>query len=500
MSIRDILRPFVLILSFWIAAPAVGQETAQRDSLNLSLEQAIALASRESEEVHLARSRVDLAAAQVTEAWSAVLPQINGSVSYTRTLASVFDTGGAAAPPDSLTFDPDPNASLEERVRYLERNTPNVAFGALGGLFSDLPFGRENVYVAALSGSQLLFSGGRTSSALQIARDFGDAAAFNLQEELADVTLDVRSAYYQALFSQELVTISEAAIERAQRFLEEEQLRLRAGRASDLDVLRAEVELENLRPQLIEARNASELARLNLKRLINVPLDQPISLTTRLTPPPPEAFEQVRLDPEVIIAQRAAVEAAQEQVSIREEQVRIARASFFPTISLTTNYAQQLFPSSIFAFDEDWRNDWTVGLNVQIPIFQGMRRSAQVQQAQVERQQAELQLEQLRESIQLQYEQALGEKQRALADIEARQRTVDQAERVYQLTEMRYDEGLATQLDVFSAQLALLQARTNLAQALTNYYVADAGLDRALGVNAVPRIDEVGPSNLENPR
>lgn len=495
-------RPPAALLLLLIAGllPRILQaQPAPTDTLQISLDAALGRALDESEEVQLARSRLTMAEAQVREAWSAALPQVSANAGYTRTLASAFDTGGGFTLPDSLRFSPNPDASLEERIRYLERNVPNAAFGALGGLFSDLPFGQANMYVAGLSGSQVLYSGGRVGAGIQIARHFSDAARYNLQEEVAEIELNVRSAYYRALFSQELVTISTAALERAERFLAEEQLRERAGRVSDLDVLRAEVELENLRPQLVQARNAAELAMLDLKRLIDVPLGAPMRLTSPLAPPPPEAFEEVRLAPEVLTARRAAVNAAQQQVAIRAQQVRIARASFLPSLSLSTSYGKQLYPDTVFDFGDDWRTDWTVGVNLSVPLFQGFRRSAQVQQAQVELQQAELQLDQLREAIELQYEQALGEKQRALAQIAARRRTVDQAARVYDLTAMRYEKGLATQLEVFSAQLALLQARTNLAQALADYYVADAGLDRALGGSSVvPRIDDVGPVNEEN--
>ena len=400
-------RRFVALLLAAVSLfpSSLHAQPAPADSLALSLEAALGRALAASEEVQLARSRVDLADAQVREAWSAVLPQLNATAGYTRTLASAFDTGGGGFTlPDSLRFDPNPDASVEERLRYLERNTPNAAFGALGGLFSDLPFGQENSYVAGLSGSQVLYAGGRVGAGIEIARRFSDAAAYNLREELADIELSVRAAYYQALFAQELVTISETALERAERFLAEEQLRERAGRVSDLDVLRAEVELENLRPQLVQARNAAELAMLDLKRLVNIPLDLPVRLTTPLAPPPPEAFAEVQLEPEVLVAQRSAVQAAQQQVAIREQQVRIARSSFLPSVSLTTSYGKQLFPSTLFGFDENWRTDWTVGVNLSIPIFQGFRRSAQVQQAQVELQQSELQLNQLEEAIELQYE------------------------------------------------------------------------------------------------
>src|SRR5690606_16642779 len=178
----------------------------------------------------LARSQVGPAGAPVREARAAALPQINGNAGYPRTLASAFDTGGGGFTlPDSLRFDPNPDAPIEERIRYLEQRTPLAGLGALGQLFSDLPFGQENAYTFALSGSQLLYSGGRVGAALRIARNVEEAARYNLREEVAAIELDVRSAYSQALFAQELVGISEAALERARRFLEEEQLRLRAG-------------------------------------------------------------------------------------------------------------------------------------------------------------------------------------------------------------------------------------------------------------------------------
>jgi outer membrane protein TolC len=189
----------------------------------------------------------------------------------------------------------------------------------------------------------------------------------------------------------------------------------------------------------------------------------------------------VRLALDAVAAQRASLRAADEQVEIREQQIRIARSNYLPTVSFNTSYGRLIYPSTLFSFDADWRTDWTLGVSVQIPIFDGFRRSAQVQQARVELEQAKAQRSQLKEAVQVQYEQAVGEKQRALAEIDARRRTVDQAQRVYDLTELRYGKGLATQLDVFSAQLSLNQARTNLAQAVTDFYVADAQVDRAVG-------------------
>src|SRR5690606_34781153 len=187
--------------------------------------------------------------AQIATARSAILPQVNANVGYTRTLASVFSGASTPAIPDSLQFNPDPSLPLEERVEYLENRTPIAALGALGGLFSDLPFGREHAYTASLSGSQLLFSGGRAGAALNIARNYRSAALSGLAQQEAQIQLEIRSAYYQALLAQEMATIAEAALEQAQAFFAQEELRLRAGQASELEAMRAEVARDNFQPQ-----------------------------------------------------------------------------------------------------------------------------------------------------------------------------------------------------------------------------------------------------------
>ena len=463
-----------------VASPlAAQQDTGGADTVSLSLPEALRRAGEESEEVKLAEANVELARTEIAAARAAALPQLNANLGYVRTLASVFDTGGGFSLPDSLRFDPDPGLPLEERVRYLEDKTPAAAIGALGGLFSNLPFGRENAYMASISGSQLLYSGGRVGAALDIAESYRAAAQAGLAQQAAEVRLQVRGAYYQALLAQEIADIAGAALEQADRFLSQEQLRRRAGSASELEVMRAEVARDNLRPQLVQARNAADLAMLNLKRLVDLPLTQPVRLTTELEVPRLSDTAAVRPSPELIEAHAATLAAAQEQVAIRDKAVDIARGASLPNVSMQTNYARQLFPSQMFAFTESWRPDWTVSLNVSVPIFSGFRRRAELQRSQVQLEQSRLQLEQLREGLQLQYEQARGEKERALSAIQARQRTVDVAQRVYDLTVLRYERGLATQLEVSDARLSLLQARTNLAQASADYYIADTGQARA---------------------
>jgi outer membrane protein TolC len=470
-------------------APAVLRAQAHptaatTDSTPISLGEALARATGQSQEVRLARSQVDYANAQVRAARSSALPQLDGTLAYTRTYESPFgSTGGGTVQP---AFAPDSTVPLDQRVSYLEQNAPKAGLGAIGSLFGDLPFGRPNAYTASVTGTQTLFAGGRVGAALNIADEYRGAAALMLTEQVADIELQTRTAYYNALLSIELEHISAAAVTQAEAFLAQEQLRRKAGSASELDVLRADVALENLRPPLVQARNAASVATLNLKRLIDVPLTQPVRLTTPLTTPAAEELVTPTVDASVLLRQRAAVQAQERQVAIREQQVRIAKGAFLPSAGLSVTYGKQIMPRQVFGFDgQSWQGNFSATIGVSVPIFSGFRRQAELQQADIQLEQERLRLGQLQENVQLQYEQALGEKQRAAADLAARQRTVEQAQRVHDMTVLRYQKGLATQLEVSDARLALLQARTNFAQAISGFYLADAGVARAAGT-AVP--------------
>lgn len=486
MCLRSALALPLLLVQPVFGAPLRAQDarvsTAQAsDTVVLSLEEALARALDQSQEIRLARAEVDLANSQITSARSAALPQLNANLSYTRTFDSPFRTEGITIP-DSLRFEPDTTASIDQRVRYLERRVPTAGLTGLGALFGDLPFGQQNTYVAALTGSQTLYAGGRVGAALRAADEFRDAARLGLNEQVSEIELQTRTAYLNALLAQELERIAAAAVAQAEEFLAQEQLRLEAGTASELSVLRAEVSLENLRPQLVEARNAASLATLQLKRLVDVPLQQPLVLSTALAMPSETELTEARVAPEVLLSQRAAVRAAERQVAIRREQVNIARSAFLPSIDLRVNYGRQVFPSQVFDLSgQRWRTDFTAGVDVSVPLFSGFQRQADLQQARIALEQERLRLAQTRENVQLQYEQAVGERERAAAALSARQRTVDQAQRVYDLTVLRYEQGLATQLEVSDARLQLLQARTNLAQAIADFRLAAAGVNRALG-------------------
>lgn len=464
---------------------------AAQGAIDLSLNEAIARARSDSEEVRLAESAVAAAETRITAARSAALPQINANTSYARTFQSPFTSGLEFAIPSDQRFDPDPSAPLEQRVSYLENNADKAVLTTIADLLSTslrgVGLGSPHAYTVNLGGSQLLYSAGRVGAAVGIATNTRDAARHTADDERTQVELDVRTAYFRAQLAERLEAAADAALVQAESFANQVRLRLKAGFAADLDVLRAEVSLENLRPQLIAATNARQLALLNLKRLVNIPLEQPVRLTTPLDIPAGAAEEDAPVNVDRAIETRGAVQAAQRVVAAREQAVRAARSQYLPSIALQAAYGAQAFPTGLFDFGSTlWRPNGSATLAVQVPIFAGFQRSADVGNAEVQLRQAQLQLAQLREAVALEYQQARGERERARATIAAGQRTVEQAQRVYDLTVLRYEQGQATLIEISDARLALLQARTNLAQALADFHIASAAVRRALGVTTQP--------------
>jgi len=448
------LRRLALALAIAPALPA--QRAPAADSLHISLDEALARAGSIGEESRLARSQLDFAATQVRSARSAALPSLDGSFNYQRTYASPFQ---------------------------IKSSAPADTANPIGKLFANLPFGRVNQYTANLTATQTLFSP-KLGIAMRVAGLYESATRFTLREQLAETEFQVRSAYVKAQLAGELEASAAEAVAQAQRFLDQERQRLAAGLGSELDVMRAEVSLENLRPQLVDAQNAAALSTLDLKRLINVPLVTPLVLTTRLVAPlaAAAAAAAAAADPASVASARGAVQAEEENVRIAREVVKGAVSAYFPELDFRMSLGRLMYPQTVFGLNgTGWLTDWNAAITLKVPIFNGMKRGADLSQARIGLQQERYRLAQLREAVQLQFQQAVGERERAAASIAARQRTVDQAQRVYDLTVLRYDQGLTSHLDVSDARLSLLQARANLAQSIAQYYIADASVQRALG-------------------
>jgi len=484
--------PLVASFGTSFAAPLLAQtptpDRLPADSTGahlLSLTDAVTLARQRSDVIRLADNGVRRARGTQYQARSTFLPQLSASGNYTRTLKSQYsgvfgnsaDTTSApsapAAPCDQYILGP--TATDAQRVAGLESYARCSSANSSGLNFSNLPFGQANAYTIGLSATQNLFTGGRALGQLQAANAGRRSAEIELTAQRAQVTLDVTQAYYDAALSDRLLEIAQSALAQTERTLQQTQLRQQVGNTSEFELLRATVARNNQRPVVIQQQTNRDVAYLRLKQLLNLSLSEPLRLTTAIedtTAAPPGVSLVTALSPDTVTEHRASVREAVENVTAQQGQFKVARSQRYPSLQLSSSYGGVAYPSGGLPSSSDFRANWTVTLATSFPIFTGGRIRGDELVAEANVRDARDRLHQTRQLAALDAQIALSTLRQAQAAWEASQGTAEQAQRAYDIADVRYREGLSTQLELTDSRNLLDQALANRAQAARDVLVA----------------------------
>lgn len=430
----------------------------------LSLADAERRALEQGEEVALIREQIGQAEEEITRVRAGAFPAVSANLAYTRSIRSIFDGLSAGGDPPAGNGGGSGGGDEGEG----EENP-----------FANLPFGRPNTWVAGLRVTQPLYAAGRVGIGLDIADKVRETLQLELAETEAEVRLRVREAYFQAVFARLLVEIAEEAYALADDQFRRVEGFQAQGVASELDVLTARVERDNLDPRRVEALSATRLALLNLLRIVQLPPESDVELST------PLEAELAGVDVDALheaLKARAALQAARTGIGIQEDQVRLARSAYRPTVGAFLDLGWQAFPTTVFPTEGGgWREDWNAGVQVSIPLFNGFRTRAEIGSARSGVRQAELRVSQLQEGLRLELENGLSDLDASLSQVEARRGTVEEARRLVELAELRFSAGSGTALELSNTRLLLQQARLNEVEALLRYVGALARLERVSG-------------------
>lgn len=476
-------------VSLFAQTPA-AQPASVQNARPLSLDEAVRMAESQSEAVRIARAGVQRAEGQKISARSQYLPQVYGSAGYTRTLKSQY-SGSFSTPADTVTAPASPappcddyllgpDASVADRLAGLETSARCASGLNPFAAFSSLPFGQANQYQVGLSVSQNLFTGGRISAQNEAAAAGRRSANIELTAQRAQNVLDVTQAYYDAALADRLVAISDASFTQTENVLRQVQLNKNVGNVSEFELLRAQVTRDNQRPQVIQRRSDREVAYLRLKQLLNIPLEQNVTLTTSIddVSDMPAGIRLAGLAvgnfeaPDTASSNRAAVRQADEAVNAQRQLVRVARAQRLPSLSLTSQYGAVAYPQNGLPRSNDFRANWTIGVSTSVPLFTGGRIRGEELVAQANLAESRARFQQVREFAALDARVALNALNQAKSAWEASRGTAEQASRAYQIAEVRYREGISTQLELNDSRILLEQATANRALAARNLQMA----------------------------
>lgn len=451
-----------VILAVIVAALSSRAAVAQQsDTLHLSIRSAVDIALRSSDEARISAAQVAVADAQVGVARATALPQLRVNSTYSHAWE-------------------------------------NARASAVGQVFN-----QPDIYNSSLSLSQNVFQGGRIVAGTRAASEIREASRFDEQEARARLTVDVQRAYLQVLFTREMVAIQDSNLALASARVQQLEQLQAAGRAARYDVLVARVNRANTEPLVIQARNDRDLAMLDLKRILNVPLAAAVVLTSRIDSVGLQELATSLADSS-IAPERASVRSAELSVDAKRNAVIVARADLLPTASVAFQSGYQAFPPLGFGFptargtlgesycpsgtatgrtcqNGGWFSDRSMTATISLPLFDGLRAKSNIDLARAQEQLAEVQLRQQRETVSLDVARARAELARATAVFEARRQNATEAREAFDLASLRFSRGLSTQLEVADAQLALLTAQSGAARATYDLYLASAELARSLG-------------------
>jgi outer membrane protein TolC len=459
----------------------------------LSLEDALGLATGTSETLGIARAGVDRARGQQAQARSALLPQVSTAFNYQRQLQNQFQ-------------------AITERFASgsgAGTGGPPADSGGGGDGFTDSPIARifASPYTATftLQASQNVFDAGRARAGTRAAGALRNAAELGVSSTKAQVQLDVTQAYYDAVLADRLVAIAESSFVQAERTLRQVQLTFDVGNTSEFELLRSRVTRDNQRPAMLQARTQRTAAYLRLNQLLDLPLDQALTLTSPIIEAPVAAPEAARApvtsvavnaaevlatDPsvrravETVLAtvdtsvnDRLAIRQVEQSLEAARQQFRAARASRWPSLNVSTLYQRFAYPDDgIPRSLIDFFPNWSVSAGLSFPLFTGGRLRGEIMAAEAAFEESRYRLAMAREAAALEARLNVEQLEAAQAAWLASVGTAEVAQRAYEIAEVRFREGLSTQVELSESRVQWQQALANRAQAARDLQVAQVRL------------------------
>ncbi len=441
---RKTVVTLVLLSILAVLGSAVLRAQEPPATITVTLDEAIAMALLQNPFYLATQEKVAQAKAQVRQAASGFLPTLN---------AQGTDT-------------------LDEKLFVLE--FPSLVPGQPPQRFS-IDFTRD--YQMALSFGLPLFTGGRLTAGYKQANYGLQASREGVRLSEQETVFNVKRAFYTYLLAKEFSTVAEESLALAEGFRNNVKNLYDVGVASKFELLLAEVQVTNLKPPSIRARNGIEVAALNLKTILGIPLDTPLEIKGELVSPPLDPVTEAVV--EEAQAQRPELRQLDYQRLMAGEMLKMARGTGLPSLAIGGMY--NLWSDRLVFRKVDWQNYYTISLSLNVPLFNGFDTLAKVGQSKAAIREIEWNRKGLAEMISFEVKQAVLNRAQARETLLSQEKNVEQAREAVRIAELNYTEGLATNLDVVTAQVGLRQASTNYSQALYDCVISDAQLEKALG-------------------
>ncbi|NLR78538.1 TolC family protein [Chitinophaga eiseniae] len=433
----------------FMGTAAIAQQQVNPEPISLSAQQAVDYALANQSSVKTAKLDELIQLAKNKEVAGMALPSVAGTGSY--------------------QYNP-----IVQKQLFNTRN-----FGSPVDSFTAVSFQLKNNLLGELRVTQTLFDPS-VLVALQARKTLEILVAQNVAKAEIDVKSTVYKAYYNVLSANKALAILSENIASLEKILGETKEIYKNGMAEKLDVDRLVVQYTNLQTEQTKLRNLVELGTASLKYQMGMPLKQPITLTDTLSTEKivADVLDMDKFD----YSQRIEYQLLQTQKKANEYDLKRYKMKALPSLQLF-GATGALRGSDKFDYFQSqvWYGYVNTGLNLSVPIFTGLQRKRQVDQAWLAVKKSEVAIENTKLGIDLEREQSSSTFRNNVLTLEAQEKNMQLAQDVYHTTQVKYREGVGSSLEMTTAENDLLTAQNNYFTALFNAIVAKIDLLKSYG-------------------
>lgn len=433
----------LLTLMCVTAVPAVAQENteATESPLVLTLDEALQVALSDNPTVKVADKTIQKKQYAKKGTYAALWPEISASATYQRYIK-------------------------KQRLHF---NGDDIEIGTANNISAGVNAGMPLVNAQLWKSLKL--------SAMDV-----ELAVEQARSSRIDMVEQVSKAFYQVLLAKDSYDVYKRVYDNAvenHRIIEK---RYSVGQVSEYDFIRSQVSVANAEPNVFNAENSIVLALWQLKALLGVDLDKDIDCAGRLADYEVELNAQIEMGD---LSNNSTMKQLDIQSDMLEQALKIKRAANLPTLALSVGYNYVVMNETLDFSEYQWNPYSVAAFSLNIPIFAGGKRRAEINQAKIDIETLQLQKEnterQLRTAMMSYYSNMLTN----VKQFHASSQTISQAKRGYEIAVKRYEVGGGTLVDVDNSQLAYTQAELSRSTAIFNYLTNQVSMAKVMGVSAV---------------
>lgn len=461
------IRGYVLAALLLCGNALVAQDNNKtQQTYSFSLKQAVDYAINNKPAVQNAVLDEKIAQKKVNEITGIGLPQVNGSVEFNDFLQL------------PTQFLPDFISPSVYGVLIKEGVIGPEKFPQGDPALFPVQFGTKYTASAGVTISQLIFDGSYIVG-LKASKTYVDLARKNAQRSKTETAAEVTKAYYGVIVNQRRLDIIDANITRLSKAYNDTKALNEQGFVEKIDVDRLSVTLNSLEVEKLKLQNFISLSNYLLKFQMGMPVDAQLTLTDSITETnfAPQAADKIDFN------KRIEYSMLQTQKTLLTLDMKRHRSGYLPSLVAFGSFSTQAQRNEFNFFDgnEQWFRTAVVGGKLTVPIFDGLQKRARIQQSKISLQKAENDITSLENAIALDVTNARLMYENTTKTLETQRKNMELAQEIARVAQIKYNEGVGSNLEVVSAEAALKEAQTSYFNALYDVIISQVDLQRATG-------------------